>query len=355
MTMSLGLEALAPWRADAPAARAVPAAQVNVLVRCTLLLFVMSIPFELPRRNVVPVEIPTLFLVLFLASTLTNLRACYRRIPMPLIWFTLSVWVLAISAVVNGVQHTDQVIKHFINLALMLAFLWAMSNVLTDARAVRLMILGYIAAITVRAGMQVLNIGVSRIAVWTGGERIAVLGQNTNWSAIILSAGLVLVVGLLAAPGKWLPRFPFLTWPLAALLGWATIQTGSRGGLLCVAAGLVVFLFSGRTPAIRIRNVVIGLLAIAGIGLAALKSPMMANRLRQSATEGNLAGRERIYPAVASMVTERPILGWGPVENQYEIGRRINERVRPSRDAHNLIGELLSASGMLGADRRAHV
>jgi O-antigen ligase len=341
---------LAPagYTPSAAAPAVVPAVRVNPLVRGALVLFSMSIFFEIPRRTI-PIEVPTFFALLFLASTLLNPRACYKRIPAPLVWFAAHLWILAIAAVVNGNEHIARVIKHFVDLTVLMLLLWAASNVLRDARALRAVIIGFIIGAVVRAGMQVLQIAVHRIPVWTGGERMSVLGQNTNMSAIVLSAGLIFVVGLYTSPAKWLPKLHFITWPLAALLGWATIQTGSRGGLFCIAAGLIVFLFSGRTPLIRFRNVVIGVVAMVGLGMAAMQSPMMRARLEAAGKEGNLAGREKIYPALLGMIAERPLLGWGPIDNQFEIGRRINERRRPSRDAHNLPGELLTTSGIIGA------
>ncbi len=344
-TLEIANAQVAP--APPPSVAAKPAVRVNPFVRGSLVLFAMSIFFEIPHRSF-PVEVPTFFAAVFLATTLLNPRACYRRIPTPLIWFAVHLWVLSISAIWNGVEHVGPVIKHFVDLTLLLLLLWTITNVLADARALRSTLVGFIFAATIRAAMQVAHIGVHRITVWTGGERITVLGQNTNMSAIVLSAGLVTVIGLFATPATWLPKRYFLTWPLAALMGWATIQTGSRGGLFCIAAGLLVFLFSGRTAAIRVRNAILGILGLAALGLAAAYSPMMRNRLENAAQQGNLAGREKIYPAVLTMIRERPIIGWGPIDNQFEIGRRINERRRPSRDAHNLIGELLTTSGMVG-------
>jgi O-antigen ligase len=49
------------------------------------------------------------------------------------------------------------------------------------------------------------------------------------------------------------------------------------------------------------------------------------------------------------MIAERPWIGWGPIENQFEIARRIRERELPRRDAHNLLLELFSATGAVGA------
>lgn len=347
MTVPLRL-ATAGFPTATPAAIAAPTSRVNPFVRGALLLFVMSIPFEMPDRTF-PIEIPRLFALIFLVTTLFNLRACYRTIPAALIWFALHLWILGIAAVLSGVVHIESVLKHFVTLAMLMMLMWTVSNALQDARVVRSIFMGFIIACTVRAGLQVLQIGVHKIQVWTGGERITVLGQNTNMSAMILSAGFITVVGLSAAPATWLPKIRPFTWPLAALMAWATIQTGSRGGLLCISAGLLVMLFSGRTVKARIRNAVFVLIAMAALGFAASNSALMRGRLQLAAQQGNLAGREKIYPALIAMFKERPFTGWGPIENQYEIGSRINERRLRSRDAHNLLGELLTTSGMLGA------
>ena len=64
---------------------------------------------------------------------------------------------------------------------------------------------------------------------------------------------------------------------------------------------------------------------------------------------GSLAGRERIYPALLAMVKERPVLGFGPVNNKYELGIRLDERRFRRRDAHNLVLEVLSSTGLAGA------
>jgi O-antigen ligase len=74
----------------------------------------------------------------------------------------------------------------------------------------------------------------------------------------------------------------------------------------------------------------------------------MRNRLKPTEGIEMLAGRERIFPALLEMFQERPLAGWGPVNNQYEVALRIGERNRSSRGAHNLILELLTATGLLG-------
>jgi O-antigen ligase len=48
------------------------------------------------------------------------------------------------------------------------------------------------------------------------------------------------------------------------------------------------------------------------------------------------------------MFLEKPTLGWGPVANTYELAARIGERDRPLRAAHNIVLELLTATGIIG-------
>jgi len=81
---------------------------------------------------------------------------------------------------------------------------------------------------------------------------------------------------------------------------------------------------------------------------ASYNSTLMRNRLESAATEGNLAGREEIFPELIQMFREKPLLGWGPITNKYELGIRLHEIKHPRRDAHNVVLEVLSATGVLG-------
>jgi len=49
------------------------------------------------------------------------------------------------------------------------------------------------------------------------------------------------------------------------------------------------------------------------------------------------------------MALEKPLAGWGPINNQYEVAARTTDMAREHRDAHNLLLELLTALGLVGA------
>lgn len=319
-------------------ARVRPLQRVNVLVRMALYLFVLSIPFEMPNRSI-PIEIPTLTGAIFLLFTMIQPTVAYRKIPGAAMWFIAYLWVFGLSTLVNRGDHTQLIVVQFLSHLQLLFILWACVNLLREKRVLRGVFLTLAAACTIRAAMQILGIATTATELWTGGYRMTVLGQNANLSAIILSAGFITLINI---------RPRLLTWPLAAMVAYAIIQTGSRGGLACAVVGLLTLLLQGHTAWHRIRSMIFALLAIVALAIAAWQSPMLRARLT-AADEGSLAGRERIYPATIEMISEKLWLGWGPTENQYEIGKRIGEEKKDRRDAHNIILELLSATGVVGA------
>jgi O-antigen ligase len=330
-----------------PAALAVPACRVHPVVRLALFIYVLSIPFEFPRRTI-PLEIPTLTGLIYLMTTVLNPGLAFRRVPAAVFWFGLHLWVLAAISIFMQIDHRDLAAKQFVLLVQLLLLMWTMYNLMADPRVVRGVLIAIVLACAVRAGLQVAGVGTSSYQVWTGGERVTAFGQNANLSAMILSAGLVTVLGLHTIRERWLPRFGLLALPLAAIMGWAIVQTGSRGGVICAAAGLAVFAFAGRTTRQRIRNGFLGLLALGVLIWGVGRSEVMRERFVAAAETGALAGRERIWPAALEMIQERPLFGWGLVDNQYEMGHRIAYKL-PFRDMHNLFLEIFTNSGAVGA------
>jgi len=321
--------------------------RVQPVVRWALYAYVCSIPFEMPQRSI-PIEIPTLVGSVFLLATLLDRRAAYGRFPAPLTAFTSYLWVFVASALVNLASHELLVGKFFLEMLQALLLFWTAANLMTD-EPVRIGALRALAlACGLRATLQVVGLASTERALWTGGYRVTALGQNANLSALILTAGLLAALALPSQRDSR-SRWPVaLRWPLVALIGVAVVQTGSRGGLLALAAGVMTFLLSGPTLWARLRNAAAALVVLGLLGFAAYRSEAMRNRFFDVVQTGQLAGRERIYPALAVMVRERPVLGWGPVENQYELQRRLQDPGYVKRDAHNLVLELLTTTGVAG-------
>lgn len=331
-----------------PASATFPPLRTDLLLQGGLYLLVASIPFEYPDRSI-PLEIPTLTGAVFLLITLLHPRRCYGRVPAPVLWFGAYLAVFLISLIAGGGDYATEAISEFVVVLQGVLVLLAATNLMQDERVARRALLTLVAACSVRAALPFLGLGRTSSAVWTGGERISALGQNANSAAMILGAGLIALIGLTLMRNRKSVAALVIASLLATLMGLAVLETGSRGGLAALLGGVMVFALAANTWQQRLRN---GIVAVAGItllSLAVLRAPMMKNRLVDSATTGNLAGREQLYPALWTMFLERPVLGWGPITNTQELALRIGERERPRRAAHNIVLELLTASGLVGA------
>ncbi|HYL22434.1 MAG TPA: O-antigen ligase family protein [Gemmatimonadales bacterium] len=332
---------------------------LNPVVRWTFYLLVFSIPFEFPDRSF-PIEIPTITASLFLFATLLEPRACYAKKPAALLCFVTYLYMYWVSAAINGRDHLatslitpdywSQVLKQFLQIVQGVLVLWTGHNLLRSRPLARSTMAVFALACIGRALLPILGIARTARTEWGGGERVTALGQNANNSAMILGAGFIALFALLYGGDRPLLRHRWLAWPGFGLIGLSVIDSGSRGGIVALGLGLGVFaLGSARTPWARIRNAAITAFAIVGLVAFTYSNDLMRSRFADALEHGAMAGRERIYPALIEMSEERPLFGWGPVNNKYELGIRLDERIRRRRDAHNLVLEVLTANGLFGA------
>ena len=319
------------------------------IVRLGLYTVLAAIPFELPNRQTLPVEIPTLAGAIFLATALLQPRRCFGRVPLPVWWFLGYLFVFALATSLNFLNDAGEVLHLFLLIFQSALVFWAASNVLEDESVTSGALLTFAGACLVRAVLPMLGVGRTATMVWTGGERLTAFGQNENNAAMFLSAGLIALFGLGYARARAVLRPRLLVLPGCALIAYAAIETGSRGGLVALVAGLATFALSrGQTAWHRVRHGILALFGLAALLWGAYQTPVMRNRLRETTESGRMAGRENVYPTVAQMVIEKPLFGWGPENNQYELSVREGYRLS-RRDTHNLLLETLSSTGLLGA------
>jgi O-antigen ligase len=265
------------------------------------------------------------------------------------LWFGGYLGAFLLSVTVNQGEQAAPALAEFAVILQGVLVLLAAGNLMRDEKVARRAVAILVLACAVRAALPFLGLARTTSAVWTGGERVSALGQNANSAAMILAAGLVGLIGLAYAKRRSGPFRLVIAGSLGVLLGLAILETGSRGGLASVLGGVLVFAMAADTFRLRLRNAVVAALAISLLVMGTLRLPVMKNRLEDSFRTGNLAGREQLYPALWTMFLERPVLGWGPVTNTYELAARIGERERPLRAAHNIVLELATATGLIGA------
>jgi O-antigen ligase len=210
-------------------------------------------------------------------------------------------------------------------------------------------LLTFAASCTIFAVIHIFGFARTSTEVASNVERLSTFGQNPNTLARHLGVAVLILIGL--SYGRRKPAFPFsiVVWPFVALILFAIESTGARGGVLALGAGLLFFALGGEGPAARIRNIVVVVLAISFCLWMVLQSETMAQRFERSYDEGSMAQRENLYPAAWKMVLERPLLGFGPTLNMWELGSRVGEPDHPFRDTHDLLLEILTVTGALGA------
>src|SRR3989441_3765870 len=292
-------------------------------------------------------EPPAMTAALFLLTSPLAIRACYGTLPGPLVSFGVFLWVFAVSTLVQGWVILGDVRHFFLVLLEALLVCWASVNLLARERVGTVALWCFVCSSVARAVLPMVGVGRTSYTVWTGGERVTAFGQNANFSAILLSAGLVTLVGLTYGRRGTSRAMRLAAWPIGAFIGAAIIETGSRGGLLALGGGLVALMFTaGGNLKVRLRN---GLVTGAALGLltyAAFTATVMKNRLEAAAGSGTVAGREQLWPAAVGMGVDETWAGWGPINNQYEVATRTTDMAREHRDAHNLLLELFTALGL---------
>lgn len=335
-----------PDMAADPARPADTALAGSWVTRWALYLYVFWIPFEYPDRTL-PFDAGTLVGAIFLASTIFCPRASFRTTNAPVGWFFVFFWAWCLSFVLGGGMYGVEVWNAFLRLLQLLLIFWVSCNLMRTESTAHGVLVALLIATIVLALLQVTGVANATAEFDGGVRRATVLGQNPNRTSRFLAAGALIAVGLSYGRVRSVIRPRLLAWAIVPLLGVAMIQGGSRGSLLALSLGMLMFAAAGSSLRTKIRNGVVAVLVIGAVGWMALQSPLMQRRF-ELAESGNLAGREVIFPIAARMVLEAPLFGWGGIRNQFELGSRLPSHDRLRRDTHNLGLELMTSTGLVG-------
>ena len=319
-------------------------------------VMIASFPIELPQRTF-RWEVPTITTTLFLATAFLQPARCFGRTHAALLLLAGYVFAFAFSAIEHGWSRNLEISQLFLFLVQALLVAWTTFNLMQNDRLARKALWCFVAACVVRTLMPMLGLAEHSAYVEsaTGAERVTAFGQDPNYSAMLLSAALLITIGLTHGHSRKSLRVRMFAWGLAAFFLFAVVNTGSRGGLLALVAGLVSFAFSrAKNPIDRLRSTLIVFVSMLALGYFVANSYVMRKRIERTAEEGGaMAGRELLFPNLWAMFLEKPITGWGPINNQYEVVKRASELIkRPeqmTKDAHNLYLELLTSTGLAGA------
>jgi O-antigen ligase len=324
---------------------------VNPLVRGAFYVFIFSLLFEWPDRPI-PMEIPTLIGFIYLAFTLLQPKVCYRYFPKEL-WF-YAVYVLFLSLLCGFVRYQEDAIRLLTLMVQIFFLMWSGYNLMRYERIMKTALMTLVISCSTISVMQLLGVAQTQWEFYDVGSRTSVLGQNPNNMANNISLGLVALMGFAFGRNKTSPWAKYVAAPLAVIMVGAIIDTGSRGALIALGIGFAAFAIRGKTLWAKAKSLIIVLAVLGGLVLAVLQTPSLVSRYKQTLNGNDMSGRENIFPTAWGMFKEKPFIGWGPIDNMYELGRRLQIMyggpVGPdgSKDTHNMFLGALTSTGLFG-------
>ena len=317
------------------------------VIRCLFYAFVLSLPFETVGEGWL--EPTTILGGLLLLSALLQPGLFLRWPPKGFWCFIIYLYVFASLSLLEPSSYRSLSVLNVFLLAQLTVLGWIGFSLMRDRQTAERALLTFGAGCVLLSLLQVTGIASRAVEAEAAIVRVTAFGFHPNNLARILLLGMLALVGLTFGRSKSLLRPIFITWPFILLIGVALVQTGSRGGLLALAAGMMTLVMRRGTVMIKVLNGV-GLLVLLGIFfVVALQSDIMRARFEETLEEGDVARREQIYPTAWQMFQEKPLLGWGPISSTYELGMRLGHPEEETKNPHNLVLFGLVSTGLVGS------
>ena len=256
--------------------------------------------------------------------------------------------ILAISGLTVAFSYPDDgelralILERYRSRIQMLAMAWISYNVLRQETVVK----GALVSLSLSTILLVL-LQFAGLAGETcqHTQRATAFDANPNSVATVVAMGIISVFGLAYGREKsnWKDRLLF--WSTSALLAVSLVRTGSRGALLALMLSFALLWFKKGNIATKLKLAFLALIACAFLAIASYQIPEVRVRWEKTLQEGDTAGRDKIFLSAFEMFLEKPMFGWGVVNNFYELGTRVG---LPTRDTHNLYLGLLTEVGLIG-------
>jgi O-antigen ligase len=251
-------------------------------------------------------------------------------------------------------QPIRQIIIRLLTFVQLLVLFWISYNLLQHRRVARGSVITIICASVILAflftsGVTRDEATAAKAAVGklkTGQDRASVGDANPNRMGVVLSLGMIALTGLAYGQQKRKLKTRVFFWSLFGLMAVGLVRTGSRGALVALIVSLLLFPLSRGNLVGKFKIAVATLLGLAVLLGAAYQFEAFRRRWEKTFATGDLTGREIIFAKAAEMVVDRPLIGWGPVQNRVELGFRLGAG---EWDAQNLYLHLLTEVGIVGA------
>ncbi|HEX2059494.1 MAG TPA: O-antigen ligase family protein [Thermoanaerobaculia bacterium] len=315
------------------------AVEVRPIIRTLFVLFVLSMPIETAKLPGMPPNLTfaKIFGYLFFLVALTQMRVTFRRPRFAVVLFWIYTAAITVLIVLRPAPGAIGVLLQTIQ---WMVLLWVASNLLAFRSVRSATLLALTIGCTLLAGLQafapVTNDSLS-------GDRITALGENPNTAGAMFAIGIIAALGWRREYSHGRPLVRNFLMACAALMGAQMVRTGSRGAMLALVLGLLVYVLVAERFAGKVKAAIVAFIVLAVLGWIVLTTENVRTRWQRALEQRDLSHREMIFPVAWQMFTERPLTGWGVNHHFTELGWRFG---REALEEHNLVLYILNEGGL---------
>jgi O-antigen ligase len=323
--------------------------QVSAPVRVGFYLFVFSILFE-EATMPIPLEVIHVTGGFLLMTLLFIQPGLLFRKPPTAFWCFVFYSCIGAGTLLYYQQFFDEEVlsKQFKLLQLIVLF-WISYTLMRDERTARGAMISLVASCALLSLLEIYGLTSTTERALSRTARFSAFGLGPGQLAGVLCLGLVASFGLIYGRKKVAINTMALVLPVFALIGMTIVKTGSRGPLIALAAGFLVFTLRKGTVVTRLRNALLVVLGFGFFIFIASYSDLVRHRFTATLEDGSVSSREQIYPMAIQMIWEKPLVGWGTEVNTWELGNRVQLPRYEHMDTHNLVLYVLTSTGIMGA------
>jgi O-antigen ligase len=334
--------------APAPHSQAIERAaeQPSSLTAISLFILVFSLIFE--DAKIGGVEPSTIAGVLFVFASLLQPSLFFKKPRGPLIPYALFTLFTILSVLLLPINFPAESARRASQYTYLLGMAWVLSNLMLNKRLMLVALSSLAASTVVLATLQITGIAA---APWGQGvgERITAFGFHPNQLSFNFSLGVVALLGI-SGYNDEKKRLPlWLLLPLMGIVTFALVQTGSRGGLIALAVGILAYCLQPGNPRQRATAIFVAFVGLFMVVFMVTQSASTMERINATVEDGNMSRRDIVYPIALDLFQERPLFGWGVAANTLELGNRFQEPGTPNKDTHNAILYVLTGCGIIGS------
>ncbi len=319
------------------------------LLYWTLVVYAFLLPLEIIELGPATrgsLTLPKMAAVALLGLALASRKLAFRKFEWPHGAFACYLIALFFGVANVSPRMEGQVFSLLITLVQLFLIFWLSSNLLRDEQLARRTIIAFSLGCSVVAICGFFNIGgMATMSEAKGVSRLSFGDYDPNEIAYFMALGVAILIGMtLENTQKSIllkGAFIGLAFPQVLMI----MNSGSRTGLASVVMGIAIFVILLKKRKNKVLTILAGCMVLCVVVYLALTNPATATRLQDSVEEGHVLGRGLIYQSALDMIAEKPFLGWGPIENQYELGRRTGRGIV---SPHNLYLRVLLQVGFIG-------